>query len=81
MIDIRFKLNGREVRASDLGHQLSRSLERDMRRDVEQRIARVKWKRCLEHGKTPTVRSTLNGFSIEACCERFRARIEGEISR
>lgn len=81
MIEVKFKLNGRDVRVGDLGRELSRSIETEMRRNAEQRIGRVKSRRCPEHGKTPTVRTTRDGFSVEACCERFTAEIQREITR
>jgi len=30
---------------------------------------------CPEHGKHPKFSKTINGFSITACCENFRASL------
>lgn len=81
MVGIKFKINGRDVRAGDVGLELNRVLAAGVQRNVAERIGRAKRLRCAAHGKSPTLQATRDGFSIGACCERFRDEIQRELGR
>jgi hypothetical protein len=75
------RLNGRSIRPGDLGRELTRTLETDIRRKMGERVRRASWRRCPTHGRAAQVRTTHDGFTIDACCDQFRQEIVRELGR
>lgn len=81
MIDIKFKINGRNLRPNQVGNELERLMLTEVAKQIENRIGRV---RCPEHFKHAKV--TAQGksvdkltFKIEGCCQKLITAVEKKL--
>ena len=72
MVEIKFKVNGREVRPNDMKSVLEKAMFQNVRDQIAARVGRVT---CPEHGKTPQI--TAEGrdlsslkFTVQGCCDK-----------
>lgn len=72
MIDIKFKVGGREVSPNNLKSVLEKAIFQNVRDQIASRVGRVS---CTEHGKSPQI--TAEGrdlsslkFTVQGCCDK-----------
>lgn len=72
MIDIKFKVGGREVSPNNLKSVLEKAIFQNVRDQISSRVGRVS---CPEHGKSPQI--TAEGrdlsslrFTVQGCCDK-----------
>jgi hypothetical protein len=72
MIDIKFKIGGREVGPNNLKDVLEKAIFQNVRSQIAQRVGNIS---CPEHGKSPQITaegrdlSSLS-FTVKGCCDK-----------
>lgn len=82
MIDIKFKVGGREVRPTDMKSVLEKAIFQNVRDQITARVGKVS---CREHGKVPQI--TAEGrdlsslkFTIQGCCDKVVDEVRRRMS-
>lgn len=72
MIDIKFKIGGREVSPNNLKDVLEKAIFQNVRAQLVQRVGNVS---CPEHGKSPQITAEGRDLSslslnVKGCCDK-----------
>lgn len=68
MFDIKFKINGRNVRSDQIGKKMERAALEHGKKQIQEGVRRI---RCPVHGTTARVTAIGRDLSwkVEGCCE------------
>ena len=75
MIDIKFKINGRNVCSDQIGKEIERAALAHGKKQIQQNVSRI---RCPVHGKTARVTTSAHDLSwkVEGCCDALIVRVK-----